>query len=79
MDKKPILTRRRIINKINLRMKEYLQDKKHALKDGCLSEALISDHYFFALLFLKEDILGKKINYHKEIKRCSQTHREKKQ
>ena len=67
--KKPIKTRQGILKAMNIKMRECLitEDKKR--RERNYSEALINDNYFFALFFLREDILGKDLNVHKERKR----------
>ncbi len=67
----PILSREKILDKIDSLMKENLREKKRYLKKESLSSAMICENYFFCLLFLKEDILGKELSYPKEVKRLS--------
>ena len=71
--KKPLKTRQSILRFIDLKMKENLNDEKIAIKRVNYSEALICENYFFALFFLREDILGKSLNVHKERKRLLAT------
>ena len=65
---KPIKTVRGILNKINSKMRGCLIDLKKDVRKENYSQALLNENYFFALFFLKEDILGKDLNYHKEKK-----------
>ena len=66
--KEPIKTIKEILNKIDSKMRECLIERKKKIREENYSEALINDNYFFALFFLKEDILGKKLNYYDEKK-----------
>lgn len=72
-NKKPIKTVRGILNKMDSKMRECLIDEDKKRKERNYSCALINEDYFFALLFLKEDILGRELNYHKEKKRLLKT------
>ena len=67
--KKQIKTVKGILNKMDLRMKECLIEENKSRRKRNYSSAEISENYFFALFFLREHILGKELNVHKERKR----------
>jgi len=59
----------RILDWIDKLMWDNLQDKMRKLEEDNLSEALILENYFFALLYLREDILKEDLYYRNELKR----------
>jgi len=67
--KKRINTVKGILKRIDIKMKECLIEEDKKRREKNYSEALINENYFFALFFLREDILGKELNVHKERKR----------
>ena len=67
--KKIIKTRKGILKAMDIKMKECLIEEDKARRKRNYSEAEINENYFFALFFLREQILGKDLNVHKEKKR----------
>ena len=60
------------IIRIDSLLKQYHREKKRNIKEENLSEASINEDYFFALFYLKEDILGKELNYTEELLQSKQ-------
>ena len=73
----PIKTRVGILKAMNVKMRECLIDEDKKRRERNYSEALINEDYFFALFFLRENILGKNLNVHKERKRLLQKERKR--
>ncbi len=73
----PIKTRVGILKAMNVKMRECLIDEDKKRRERNYSEALINEDYFFALFFLRENILGKNLNVHKERKRLLQNERKR--
>jgi len=64
-----IKTRNGILKAMDRKMREYLIDENEKSRERNYSAAEINENYFFALFYLRENILGKELNYHKERKR----------
>ena len=73
----PIKTRVGILKAMNVKMRECLIDEDKKRRERNYSEALINEDYFFALFFLRENILGKNLNVHNERKRLLQKERKR--
>lgn len=67
--KKKINTVKGILKKMDMKMKECLISEDKARRRRNYSEASINENYFFALFFLRENILGRELNIHKERRR----------
>jgi len=67
--KEPIKTVKDILSAMDIKMKECLVDENKSRRERNYSNANINQNYFFALFFLRENILGKDLNIHKERKR----------
>lgn len=70
-----IKSRAGILKVMDLDMREFLIDENKKRRERNYSEALINENYFFALFFLREKILGRDLNVHKERKRLLDTKR----
>ena len=68
----PIKTRLGILKAMDVKMRECLISENKKRRERNYSEATINENYFFALFFLRENILGKNLNVHKERKRLLQ-------
>lgn len=64
-----IETREGILKQMDITMKECLVGEEKARRNRIYSEAKINENYFFALFYLREQVLGKDLNVHKERKR----------
>lgn len=67
--KKRINTRRGILKAMDNKMRECLISEEKQRRKKNYSGALINENYFFSLFFLREKILGRDLNIHKERKR----------
>jgi len=74
---KQIKTVKGILRKMDIKMKECLIQENKKRREKNYPEALINENYFFALFFLREDILGKDLNVHKERKRLLNNKRQR--
>ena len=66
---KPIKTLKGILKKMDSMMRECLIDEKKSARKNNYSNAEINENFFFSLFYLREEILGKELNVHKERKR----------
>lgn len=67
--KSSINTVKGILKRMDKDMEECLVNENKNRKERNYSGALINENYFFALFFLRENILGKELNVHEERKR----------
>ena len=67
--KKIIKTRSAILKAMDNEMRECLVKEDKKRKERNYSEAIINENYFFALFYLRENILGRNLNVHKERRR----------
>lgn len=67
--RKKLKSVKEILKRIDERLTEYHLNKCVDVTKDNLSNAMVNEDYFFALLYLKEDILGEELSVHDEYAR----------